>query len=231
MTETCGTIVYLPPEDHDPAGSPRMRAAGLPMPGVELRIVDEAGKPLPPHGVGEVVIRSEANIPGYWKLPEVTATVIDAEGWLRTGDAGYLDEDGYLYIQDRIKDMIISGAENIYPAEVESSIYGHPDVAEVAVIGVPDETWGEAVKALVVPKLGTHPDPADIIAFARTRIASFKAPKSVEFIDALPRNASGKIPAPNLARALLGRPRTRRELRERVRRHRDECRAHQGATL
>jgi len=193
MTETCGTIVYLPPEDHDPAGNPRMRAAGLPMPGVELRIVDEAGKPLPPRGVGEVVIRSEANIPGYWKLPEVTATVIDAAGWLHTGDAGYLDEDGYLYIQDRIKDMIISGAENIYPAEVESAIYGHPDVAEVAVIGVPDETWGEAVKALVVPKPGTQPDPADIIAFARTRIAKFKAPKSVEFIDALPRNASGKI--------------------------------------
>jgi acyl-CoA synthetase (AMP-forming)/AMP-acid ligase II len=193
MTETCGTIVYLPPEDHDPAGNPRMRAAGLPMPGVELKIVDEAGDPLPPHVVGEVVTRSAANIPGYWKLPEVTATVIDAEGWLRTGDAGYLDEDGYLYIQDRIKDMIISGAENIYPAEVESAIYGHPDVAEVAVIGVPDETWGEAVKAMVVPKVGTHPEPADIIAFAHTRIASFKAPKTVEFIDALPRNASGKI--------------------------------------
>jgi long-chain acyl-CoA synthetase len=193
MTETCGTIVYLPPEDHDPAGNPRMRAAGLPMPGVELKIVDETGKPLPPHVVGEVVTRSTANIAGYWKLPDVTATVIDEEGWLRTGDAGYLDDDGYLYILDRIKDMIISGAENIYPAEVEIAIYGHPDVAEVAVIGVPDETWGEAVKAMVVPKAGTHPEPADIIAFARTRIASFKAPKSVEFIDALPRNAAGKI--------------------------------------
>jgi len=193
MTETCGTIVYLPPEDHDPAGNPRMRAAGLPLPGVELKIVDETGKALPPHVVGEVVTRSTANIAGYWKLPDVTATVIDQEGWLRTGDAGYLDDDGYLYILDRIKDMIISGAENIYPAEVETAIYGHPDVAEVAVIGVPDETWGEAVKAMVVPKAGTHPEPADIIAFARTRIASFKAPKSVEFIDALPRNAAGKI--------------------------------------
>jgi long-chain acyl-CoA synthetase len=193
MTETCGTIVYLPPEDHDPAGNPRMRAAGLPFPGVELKIVDESGKALPPHGVGEVVTRSTSNIAGYWKLPDVTATVIDEEGWLRTGDAGYLDDDGYLYILDRIKDMIISGAENIYPAEVETAIYGHPDVAEVAVIGVPDETWGEAVKAMVVPKAGTHPEPADIIAFARTRIAGFKAPKSVEFIDALPRNAAGKI--------------------------------------
>ncbi len=193
MTETCGTIVYLPPEDHDPAGTPRMRAAGLPMPGVELKIIDEAGNTLPPNMVGEVATRSVANMPGYWKLPEATASTIDAEGWLRTGDAGYLDEDGYLYIHDRVKDMIITGAENVYPAEVESAIYGHPDVAEVAVIGIPDDKWGEAVKAVVALKPGATPDPASIIAFARTRIAHFKAPKSVDFIDALPRNASGKI--------------------------------------
>jgi acyl-CoA synthetase (AMP-forming)/AMP-acid ligase II len=193
MTETCGTIVYLPPEDHDPAGTPRMRAAGVPMPGVEIRIVDEAGNVLPPHAVGEVATRSIANMTGYWKLPEATATTVAADGWLRTGDAGYLDEDGYLYIHDRVKDMIISGAENIYPAEVESAIYGHPAVAEVAVIGVPDEKWGEAVKAVVVPKPGETIDPADIIAFARTRIAAFKAPKSVDVVEAIPRNASGKI--------------------------------------
>jgi acyl-CoA synthetase (AMP-forming)/AMP-acid ligase II len=193
MTETCGTIVYLPPEDHDPAGHPRMRAAGVPMPGVEIKIIDEAGHSLPPHAVGEVATRSVANMPGYWKLPEATARTIDAEGWLRTGDAGYLDEDGYLYIHDRVKDMIISGAENIYPAEVENAIYGHPDVAEVAVIGVPDEKWGEAVKAVVALKPGAAADQAGIIAFARSRIAHFKAPKSVDFIDALPRNASGKI--------------------------------------
>jgi len=193
MTETCGTIVYLPPEDHDPAGTPRMRAAGLPMPGVELKIIDEAGAALPPHTVGEVATRSVANMAGYWNLPEATAATIDAEGWLRTGDAGYLDEDGYLFIHDRVKDMIITGAENVYPAEVESAIYGHPDVAEVAVIGIPDEKWGEAVMAIVVLKPGATPDPAGIIAFARGRIAHFKAPKSVDFIDALPRNASGKI--------------------------------------
>jgi acyl-CoA synthetase (AMP-forming)/AMP-acid ligase II len=193
MTETCGTIVYLPPEDHDPAGTPRMRAAGLAMPGVELKIIDEAGNPLPTGTVGEVATRSSANMAGYWNLPEATAATIDAGGWLRTGDAGYLDEDGYLYIHDRVKDMIITGAENVYPAEVESAIYGHPDVAEVAVIGIPDEKWGEAVKAFVVLKPGAKPDPAAIIAFARTRIAAFKAPKSVDFIDALPRNASGKI--------------------------------------
>jgi long-chain acyl-CoA synthetase len=193
MTETCGTIVYLPPEDHDPAGTPRMRGAGKAMPGVELKIIDEAGNSLAPGQVGEVATRSVANMQGYWKLPAATASTIDAEGWLRTGDAGYLDEDGYLYIHDRVKDMIISGAENIYPAEVESAIYGHPDVAEVGVIGVPDEKWGEAVKAFVVLKPGSAPDAAAIIAFARTRIAAFKAPKSVDFIEALPRNASGKI--------------------------------------
>ena len=115
------------------------------------------------------------------------------DGWLRTGDAGYLDDDGYLFIQDRIKDMIITGAENVYPAEVESALYGHPAVADVAVIGVPDAKWGEAVKAMVVLKSGAAADPAEIIAHARARIAGFKCPKSVDFIDALPRNPSGKI--------------------------------------
>ncbi|MES2340325.1 MAG: fatty acid--CoA ligase [Pseudomonadota bacterium] len=193
MTETCGTIVYLPPEDHDPAGNARMRAAGLPMPGVELKIIDEAGATLPANTVGEVAIRSSSNMVGYWRLPEATEATVGADGWLRSGDAGYLDEAGYLFIHDRVKDMIISGAENIYPAEVESAVYGHPDVAEVAVIGVPDDTWGEAVKAVVALKPGATADPASIIAFARTRIAAFKAPKTVDFIEALPRNASGKI--------------------------------------
>jgi acyl-CoA synthetase (AMP-forming)/AMP-acid ligase II len=193
MTETTGTVVYLPPEDHDPAGNARMRSAGLPMPGVELKVIDEAGNSLPTGAVGEVAVRSQANMAGYWKLAEATAKTIDADGWLRTGDAGYLDADGYLFIHDRVKDMIISGGENIYPAEVESAVYGHPHVAEVAVIGVPDEQWGEAVKAVVAAKPGVTPDADDIIAFARTRIAGFKAPKSVDFVDALPRNASGKI--------------------------------------
>ena len=193
MTETCGTIVYLPPEDHDPAGNPRMRAAGLPMPGVEIKIIDEAGQALPSGAVGEVATRSVANMAGYWNLDEATRATIGDDGWLRTGDAGYLDEDGYLFIHDRVKDMIISGAENIYPAEVESAVYGHPAVAEVAVIGIPDEKWGEAVKAVVALKPGMTATPDEIIAFARTRIAAFKAPKSVDFIDALPRNPSGKI--------------------------------------
>jgi long-chain acyl-CoA synthetase len=193
MTETTGTVVALPPEDHVPEGSPRMRAAGKPLPGVEVKIIDEAGGEVPCGEVGEIATRSIANMAGYWKLEEATAKTIDTDGWLRTGDAGYMDEDGYIYIHDRVKDMIITGGENVYPAEVENAIYGHPGVAEVAVIGVPDDKWGEAVKAMVVRKPGADPLPADIIKYARERIAAYKAPKSVEFIDALPRNASGKI--------------------------------------
>ena len=193
MTETTGTIVALPPEDHDPKGHPRMRSAGKPLPGVEIAILDEEGRALPPHQVGEIATRSAANMSGYWNLPEATAKTIDAEGWLRTGDAGYLDEDGYVYIHDRVKDMIISGGENVYPAEVENAIFGHPAVADVAVIGVPDARWGEAVKAVVVKKAGAEVSPTEIIAWARERIAGYKAPKSVDFIEALPRNPSGKI--------------------------------------
>jgi len=193
MTETAGTICMLPPEDHDPAGNQRMRSAGKPLPGVEIRICDEKGDAVAIGLVGEVVTRSSNNMLGYWKLPEATASTLSEDGWIRTGDAGYIDEDGYLYIHDRVKDMIITGGENVYPAEVESAIYGHPDVLEVAVIGIPDEKWGEAVKAVCVPKPGHTVDEASVIAWARERIAGFKTPKSVDVIAALPRNASGKI--------------------------------------
>ena len=192
MTETTGSIVALPPEDHV-EGSERIRSAGKALLGVELAILDADGNRLPPGEVGEIATRSGFNMAGYWNLPEATARTIGRDGWLRTGDAGYLDEDGYLYIHDRIKDMIISGGENIYPAEVESAICDHPDVAEVAVIGVPDDQWGEAVKAVVVMKPGRAASAADIIRFTRERIAGYKTPKSVEFIAALPRNATGKI--------------------------------------
>ena len=193
MTETWGSITALPPEDHLPGREHTLTSAGRALPGVDLRIVDEQGAVLPPGSIGEVAIRSPNNSRGYWNRPGETARAIDGDGWLRTGDAGYLDEDGYLFIQDRIKDMIITGAENVYPAEVESAIYGHPAVADVAVIGVPDAKWGEAVKAMVVLKDGESADAADIIAHARERIAGFKCPKSVDFIAALPRNPSGKI--------------------------------------
>src|SRR3954466_290705 len=192
MTETTGTIVALPPEDHV-EGLDRMRSAGKALPGVELAILDAEGNKLPPGEVGEIATRSGSNMIGYWNLPEATARTLGSDGWLRTGDAGYMDQDGYLYIHDRIKDMIISGGENIYPAEVESAICDHPDVAEVAVVGVPDEKWGEAVKAIVVMKPGKQATATDIINFTRARIAGFKTPKSVDFIEALPRNASGKI--------------------------------------
>jgi long-chain acyl-CoA synthetase len=193
MTETTGSVTALGPEDHDPQGNERMKSAGKPLPGVEIAILDENGNRLPPRQVGEVAIRSSTTMQGYWNLPEATAKTIGADGWLRSGDAGYLDEDGYLYIYDRVKDMIISGGENIYPAEVENAIFGHPHVADVAVIGVPSERWGEEVKAMVVPKPGAPQDAASITAWARERIAGYKVPKSVTFIEALPRNASGKI--------------------------------------
>jgi fatty-acyl-CoA synthase len=193
MTETTGTICMLPPEDHDPEGNARMRSAGKALPGVEIRILGPDGQSVPTGEVGEVVTRSSNNMIGYWNLPEATAKTMTADGWIHTGDAGYLDEDGYLFIHDRMKDMIISGGENVYPAEVESAIFGHPAVQEVAVIGIPDQKWGETVKAVVVPKPGMRVEEADIIAWARERIAAFKAPRSVDVIEALPRNASGKI--------------------------------------
>jgi acyl-CoA synthetase (AMP-forming)/AMP-acid ligase II len=193
MTETTGTICMLPPEDHDPNGNKRMRSAGKPLPGVALRVVDGAGNDVPAGDVGEIWTRSSNNMIGYWNLPDATKGTVADGGWIKTGDAGYLDEDGYLYIHDRVKDMIITGGENVYPAEVESAIYGHPDILEVAVIGVPDAKWGEAVKAVCVPKPGAELDPDSVIGWARERIAGFKVPRSVDVIEALPRNASGKI--------------------------------------
>lgn len=193
MTETAGTIVGLPPEDHDLDGNARMRGIGVPLPGVEVRIIDEAGAEVPRGEVGEIAVRSAANMIGYFDRPDATAETIDADGWMRTGDAGTMDGDGYLYLADRIKDMIITGGENVYPAEVENALYSHPQVSDVAVIGVPDLKWGEAVKAIVVPVEGETPDPAVLIAWARERIAGYKAPKSVAFRDSLPRNPSGKI--------------------------------------
>lgn len=130
---------------------------------------------------------------GYWRNDAKTRETVNAEGWLLTGDAAYMDDDGYVFIQDRVKDMIISGGENVYPAEVENAIFGHADVLEVAVIGIPDDKWGEAVKAVVVAKPGHSVDPASVIAWARERIAPFKAPKTVDIIAEMPRNATGKI--------------------------------------
>jgi long-chain acyl-CoA synthetase len=192
LTETTGAITYLPPEDHGEDAGERLKSCGKPMAGVEIKIVDAAGSELPPDEVGEVVCRTPQIMLGYWNLPDATKAAI-RDDWLYTGDAGYLDRAGYLYIYDRVKDMIISGGENIYPAEVENALFGHPAIADVAVIGVPDDQWGESVKAVVVRKPGTEVSAEDLIGFARQRIAGYKVPKSIDFADALPRNPSGKI--------------------------------------
>ncbi|MGH6986713.1 MAG: fatty acid--CoA ligase [Caulobacteraceae bacterium] len=193
MTEVAGAVTYLPAEDHDLAGNARMRSAGKAITGAKIEVRDSHGRPVPAGIEGEIWIRSDSRMTGYWNLPEATAATITAEGWVRSGDAGHMDEDGYVYVMDRVKDMIVSGGENIYPAEVENAIYGHPAVAEVAVFGVPDERWGEAVKAAVILRSGFPAEPSALLEFARTRIAGYKVPKSIDFVSDLPRNASGKV--------------------------------------
>ncbi len=191
LTETVGAGTFLPPEAHDPAWG-KLRSCGVPWPGAVVRVVDGEGKPVPTGEVGEIVIKAGFVMKGYWNRADATRDAV-RDGFFYTGDAGYFDEDGFLFIHDRVKDMIVSGGENVYPAEVENAIFGAPGVADVAVIGVPDEKWGEAVKAIVVKKPGEDPSAESIIAWAKERIAAYKAPKSVDFIDALPRNPSGKI--------------------------------------
>jgi acyl-CoA synthetase (AMP-forming)/AMP-acid ligase II len=192
MTELSCGIAYLSAEDHESGNEQRLRSCGKAVNTAEMRVVDEEDNELPVGEVGEIIVRSPQIMKGYWNLPEETAQTIRGE-WLYTGDAGYFDADGYLYIHDRVKDMIISGGENIYPAEIENALFGHPAVADVAVIGVPDDEWGEAVKAIIVKKPGIEVADTEIIAFAQERIARFKAPKSVDFVDAIPRNPTGKI--------------------------------------
>jgi long-chain acyl-CoA synthetase len=196
LTESTGGVVALEPEDHDPGG-PRehlLRSAGRPYPWVELRIADPASaRPLGPGEVGEVWLRGPNVTPGYFNRPIETAAALTPDGWLRTGDGGYVDEDGFLFLTDRIKDMIVSGGENVYPVEIEEALAQHADVADVAVIGVPHPHWGEAVKALVVPRAGARPAAADLIAFARGRLAGYKLPRSVDFVAELPRTPSGKV--------------------------------------
>jgi acyl-CoA synthetase (AMP-forming)/AMP-acid ligase II len=215
LTETCGAITSLPPEDHDPEG-PRahlLRSAGKPFDHVSLRIVDpDSGATVSPGTVGEVWTRSDQNMLGYWQKADETAAVLTDQGWFHTGDAGWVDAEGYLFLHDRLNDMIVSGGENIYPAEVENILFAHPDVADAAVIGVPDDKWGETVKAIVVrtgagpaasagrPSTESPEAPmqdaeleASIIAFARDRLAHYKCPTSVAFAEVLPRNATGKV--------------------------------------
>jgi acyl-CoA synthetase (AMP-forming)/AMP-acid ligase II len=195
MTETTAAATYLMPADHRRAlaGEPKLLlSAGRPVLGTEIRIVDAERRPLPVGAIGEIAIRGPQVMRGYWNLPEATAEAL-REGWMHTGDAGVLDEEGFLYVQDRTKDMIVSGGENVYPREVEDVLYRHPAVAEAAVIGVPDAKWGEAVKAVVVLKGGEAADAEELISFCDGQLAGYKRPRSVDFLEALPRNPSGKV--------------------------------------
>lgn len=167
-------------------------SAGVPHFFSDVRVLRPDLAPVEPGETGEVVVRGPHVMPGYWGLPEETAASF-ADGWFRSGDAARVDEDGYVYIVDRIKDMIISGGENVYPAEIEDLLLAHPDIAECAVIGVPDDTWGEVPRAVVVPREGTAPDAAEVLASLTGRLAKYKIPKSVVFTDELPRTASGKL--------------------------------------
>jgi len=194
MTETCGAGTTLPPEDHGADADPGLlRSAGKPIRGMEMKIVDpESGEPMLDGEVGEVWMRHGGIMKGYWNMPEETTKAMPGNGWLRSGDAAYM-VDGYLYIHDRVKDVIISGGENVSSIEVEDTLFSHTAVAEVAVIGVPDEKWGETIKALVVLADGASVDERALIDHCREILAHFKCPTSVEFRDELSRTATGKL--------------------------------------
>jgi acyl-CoA synthetase (AMP-forming)/AMP-acid ligase II len=195
QTEMSPVISFLSSEDHvlDGKHAHRLASAGKLATGCEARIVREDGSEADTGQVGEIVARSPGSMLGYWNMPELTGAVLE-DGWVRTGDGGYFDEDGYLYIVDRMKDMIITGGENVFSAEVESVISTYPGVAAVAVIGIPSKRWGEAVHAIVVIQPGVELDDAEIVEHCRARIANYKLPRSVEFrTDPLPVSGAGKV--------------------------------------
>jgi acyl-CoA synthetase (AMP-forming)/AMP-acid ligase II len=195
LTEVAGVATHLLPEAHHDADHPeRLLSAGQAIPGVELRIVDPGTlEDLPTGEHGEIWIRTPQLMKGFLGRPDETAAVITEDGWFRSGDLGKLDEDGFLYVEDRLKDMIISGGENIYSPEIERVLAEHPAVMEVAIIGVPDDRWGETVKAVISLKPGTSASEDELIAYCREHLAHFKCPRSVDLVEALPRNPTGKI--------------------------------------
>jgi long-chain acyl-CoA synthetase len=160
---------------------------------VEVRIADADGKEVPHGVVGEVLVRGPGMMTGYWNQPDQTHAAMPGDGWLRTGDGAYMDEHGYLFIVDRVKDMIVTGGENVFSAEVENALASHPDVAMCAVIGIPDQRWGEAVHAVIVPKGGAAPTAEELAAHCKTRIAGYKCPQSIEVRAALPLSGAGKV--------------------------------------
>ncbi len=196
LTESTGGFTLLGPEDHVPAEEfeHRLRSAGRPMAGSRVRVVDPVTLADCPAGQrGEVLVAGSRIMKGYWRKPGQTAEVMLPGGWLRTGDGGSFDPDGFLYLHDRLKDLIVSGGENVYPAEVESVMTAHPAVAEVAVVGVPSAAWGESPYAVVVLRPGAHVSGAELIAWTRDRLAHFKCPAGVSFVPSLARTASGKL--------------------------------------
>jgi acyl-CoA synthetase (AMP-forming)/AMP-acid ligase II len=196
LTEAAPTVSLLDQFDHARTETEkdrkRLTSVGRECLVTEVRIKDEDGNDLPPGEIGEICVKGANVMMGYWKNPEQTEAAL-RDGWLHTGDMAYMDDDGYIYLVDRKHDMIISGGENIYPREVEEVIYKHPAVAEVAVVGVPDETWGESVKAVVVLKPGQSATEEEIIALCKKHLAGYKKPKSVDFVDAIPKTPIGKI--------------------------------------
>ena len=206
MTELSGNAVFLDPEAHRRAGtdSPHLlAAAGRPGPLVELRIGDDDGRAMAPGATGEILVRGDQVCDGYWQAPEASAAS-QVDGWFRTGDLGRIDDEGYLYVVDRKKDIIISGGENVASREVEDVMSTHPDVAQVAVVGVAEPTWGEQVCAVVVPRDGAVIDPDQVVAWSEGRLAGFKRPRRVVLVDTLPVNASGKVDKAQVRRDLAG---------------------------
>jgi fatty-acyl-CoA synthase len=190
LTETSPFVTFLAPE----YGMAKLGSAGRTPMFCEIRIVDAGGREITaPRTNGEVITSGPNIMKGYWNNPDATAAAIDTEGWFHTGDIGYLDEDGFLYIADRLKDMVITGGENVYPAEVESALYEHPAIAEIAVIGLPDEQWGEAVVAIAALKPNATLDVEELRAFGSERLARYKLPRRLELLSALPRNPAGKV--------------------------------------
>jgi len=195
QTETCGGVLSLTWPDHQKAlsGQPGLLlSCGRAMAGVSIKVTDEQGNELPIGETGELTIKSDTNMLAYWRLPEATRQTLH-NGWVHTGDAGYVDTEGYVFLRDRIKDMVISGGENIYPAEVEKVLGGHPAILEVAIIGIPDKKFGEALLAVVALKQGASLTADELLEFCREKIAGYKIPRQLKVVDALPRNASGKI--------------------------------------
>jgi fatty-acyl-CoA synthase len=190
LTETAPLALILRTDE----ASVKIGAAGHPvLPLSDVRLVDAENNPVAPGERGEICVRGPQVTAGYWRNRAATDEVIDADGWFHTGDVGQADEDGYVYVVDRLKDMVITGGENVYPAEVESVLYGHPAIAEVAVLGTPHEQWGEAVTAVVALKPGATLTLEELRAFARANLAGYKLPLRLEFVDALPRNPAGKV--------------------------------------